>query len=194
MLDFEKIQKKANLAKELVSKGIAVDLEEAYEMIENGGLVDAPEENSKFFKNINLGKSKIKESLKKKASNEKSQKTSSSKTSTEQDYKIEVLNEKLIRLQERVSHLNKHIENLQAFFDTNLQAIENRLKELEQKIADSGKTKSIPENDVKDSEEIKESVNENLNANEKREHNEEPKTDSNISIQNIFNNSHNRLV
>ncbi|MDK2850100.1 MAG: hypothetical protein PWP03_532 [Candidatus Woesearchaeota archaeon] len=192
MLDFEKIQKKANLAKELVNKGIASDLEEAYEMIENGGLVNSSEDDSKFFENTRINKGKLTESISKADTDEKTNAPpKETKKTSDLSYKVEVLNERLMRLQERVSTLSKHLENLQSYFDTNLQAIETRLKQLEQGFNNNVERVSVEEDNTKQE---KEKQEEKPKQKQPEKPKEEPKIDPNISIENIFNNSNNRLV
>ncbi|HDP73428.1 MAG TPA: hypothetical protein ENN46_00510 [Candidatus Woesearchaeota archaeon] len=200
MIDIDRIKEKGRLARDLVSKGIATDIEDAYRIIEKEGMVRKSGDDSGIFDKYSEKKTEHTQAHAEKT-NQKKESGHDDKPLSEKPgqkapepqgfdlSKLESIEKRIERLQNEFGKMMTLFDNLKSYFDTNMDLLGKKLAEIEkQKSPGSEEARSsLPKNEVQ-----KELTEKNKDEpKEKDDQEKEKKYD--VSIQNIFNNSNNRM-
>lgn len=171
MLDVNKLLEQNKLAKELVDKGIAKDLDEANEMIEKNKMI-----NGNDFSDIIPSRPH---------GNNSQEKTKEPQVQSIIDESCcKELKEKIMKLEEKLKHDDEVISKLINFFNDYKSMNDNNLKEVDKRL-------KAFESNPKEMQNVEpRKVQSNF---KKDDDNKDNENKSKYSVENIFNNSHGRL-
>ena len=192
MIDIDRIKEKGKLARELVSKGIATDIEDAYRIIERDGMVKKSGDDSGIFEPYS--EKKKEDSPDKKAQQGEEKQKGQPKGHEEPAAsgfdmrKLESIEKRIERLQNEFAKMMALFDNLKSYFDTNMDLLSKKLAEVE-------KQRSAPAEQKQEAqkEQVKEKQEKLQKDKKEKPKDKEEEKQYDVSIQNIFNNSNNRL-
>ncbi len=170
MFDINKLQEKARLAKELVDKGIAKDINDAYKMIEEQGMIDSKGDEF-IFKD------------KKNDEPEKKKEVVINKVNKDID-KDHILMDKIKQLEHEIKDNRMLIENIKHYYELKISDLYDKIEKMNKEII------KITEF-LKD---LNESEKERKESGKDKKVKKDNEKKDNISIESIFNNSNNRLI
>ncbi len=184
MIDIDRIKEKGKLARELVSKGIATDIEDAYRIIERDGMVKKSGDDSGIFEPYSEKKPEQVEE-KQKGQPKKHEEPAASGFDMR---KLESIEKRIERLQNEFAKMMALFDNLKSYFDTNMDLLSKKLAEVE-------KQRSAPAEQKQEAqkEQVKEKQEKLQKDKKEKPKDKEEEKQYDVSIQNIFNNSNNRL-
>lgn len=206
MVDIKSLQKKMVLAKDMVSKGLAASVDDAYAIIEQGGMVkEFQPESEDFFIST--------------ARREQEEETKIEETVKMQQETLQRMDNSAALIA-KVQRLEQQLEKFQEFFkkyqqvnDANLREVDTRLKDMAKRVASmpqqSHTTQSAP-NQQQQQQHMSQSQQQQQLPSSGQQQSQPPAqqaqtqqqqqqsggadvNDPKYAVENIFNNSHNKL-
>ena len=188
MLDIEKLKRKGELAKEMVNKGTATDIEDALAQIEDNNLVTSFDD----FK-VSGRSASVEEKIEELSNNENTESENKQETSdAEPDEKLNsiITDPDLVR---KIDKLEKSVNELTEFILEFQKKTNGNLRELDKKIVEVKEQK--PAQKSEKSEQVQLNKTETINEDSEKTENktQEEEKDYNVSVESIFSNSHGRM-
>jgi seryl-tRNA synthetase len=183
MLDVSKLQRRAQIAKSMVERGLVANLEEAYEKIDQDNMVNNKGEDSKFFSK------KDEETV----FNEDDNKNSNDSQTSVQDRvnpKFDVISQNISVLATAIQEISKNIINL----NMKMNELDNKLNNISTKIENISLQSSCCSDSCATFEKPKENNDISRSSNESLNDAESTKNDNFFAVEKIFNNSHGKLT